>query len=200
MSESAAALRNFGGEGMEDEEIIALYWQRSEDAIYETNAKYGRLCRSIAYNVLGSREDCEECVNDAYFAVWNAIPEQRPARFAAFLGRITRNLALKRYEYLTAEKRNPAAAVSLSELSDCVSGREGPEDAAEARRVEAAISRFLSALEEHKRVVFLRRYWYFDSIQSISDKTGFSHGKVKSMLHQTRRRLREYLESEGIDV
>ena len=185
---------------MEDQQIIALYWSRDPQAIDHSSRKYGAYLFTVAQRILSSREDCEECVNDAYFAVWNAIPEQCPARFAAFLGRITRNLALKRYEYLTAEKRNPAAAVSLSELADCVSGREGPEDAAEARRVEAAISRFLSALEEHKRVVFLRRYWYFDSIQSISDKTGFSHGKVKSMLHQTRRRLREYLESEGIDV
>ncbi len=185
---------------MEDEEIIGLYWQRSEDAIYETSAKYGRLCHSIARNVLASREDCEECVNDAYFAVWNAIPEQRPARFAAFLARITRNQALKRYEYLSAEKRNPVATVSLEELSDCVSGRESPEDAVEFRRAEEAIGRFLRAQEEYKRVVFLRRYWYFDSIQRISDSTGFSQSKVKSILHQMRRKLRAYLESEGIEV
>ena len=185
---------------MEDEDIIALYWARDERAIRETSLKYGRLCRSIAGNILASREDCEECVNDAYLALWNAIPQQRPANLAAFLSRVTRNLALKRCEYLMAEKRNPAAAVSLEELGGCVSGRESPEDAAEARRVEEAIGRFLRGQEEHKRVVFLRRYWYFDSIAAISESTGFSQSKVKSMLHQTRRKLRVYLESEGIEV
>ena len=107
---------------MEDTALIDLYWQRDETAIEATAAKYGGLCGSIARNILKAPEDCEECLNDTYFAVWNAIPEQRPGRFSVFVSRITRNLALKKWEYLSAAKRNPAAVISLEELGDCVSG------------------------------------------------------------------------------
>ena len=124
---------------MDDESIIALYWHRDENAIYETSVKYGKLCRHIAGNILSSREDCEECVNDTYLGVWNAIPEQHPARFPAFIGRITRNLALKRYDYLTAAKRSAVAVNSLEELDECVSGSFSVEDEVEARRVERLI-------------------------------------------------------------
>lgn len=103
---------------MDDQKLIELYWMRDEDAIRETAVKYGKLCTYIAKNILKNIEDCEECVNDAYLAVWNAIPTQRPNRFAAFISRITRNLALKKYEYLSADKRNPSAVMSLDELGD----------------------------------------------------------------------------------
>ena len=119
---------------MEDTALIDLYWQRDETAIEATAAKYGGLCGSIARNILKAPEDCEECLNDTYFAVWNAIPEQRPGRFSVFVSRITRNLALKKWEYLSAAKRNPAAVVSLEELGDCVSGTDGVEDEMENRR------------------------------------------------------------------
>ena len=105
---------------MEDEDIIALYWARDERAIRETSLKYGRLCRSIAGNILASREDCEECVNDTYLALWQAIPDARPARFSAFVGKVARNTALKRCEYLSAAKRSPDALLALDELGDCV--------------------------------------------------------------------------------
>ena len=149
---------------MEDQTLIDLYWSRDEAAIAQTAAKYGRLCSYIAGNILKSPEDCEECVNDSYLAVWNAIPTQRPERFSVFLSRITRNLALK------------------------------------ARRIEAAISAFLRKLPEEKRVVFLRRYWYFDTIAAICRDTGSSESRVKSMLYHTRRKLREHLEREGIEL
>ena len=185
---------------MDDRELIDLYWARDEDAIKETSAKYGRLCSYIADNVLGNAEDSEECVNDTYLAVWNAIPPQRPSRFSVFVSRITTNLALKKYEYISAAKRNPSAVVSLDELGDCVSGTYCVESEIENQRIENAIDRFLFQQSGEKRTVFIRRYWYFDSIACICMHTGFSQSKVKSILYEMRLKLRKYLESEGIDV
>lgn len=185
---------------MEDTALIGLYWQRDETAIEATATKYGGLCGSIARNILKAPEDCEECLNDTYLAVWNAIPEQRPSRFSVFVSRITRNLALKKWEYLSAAKRNPAAVVSLEELGDCVSGTDGVEDEMENRRIERIIDAFLWEQSREKRDVFIRRYWYFDSIGAICEATGFSESKVKSMLLAMRRKLRDYLESEGVEI
>lgn len=185
---------------MEDERIIELYWARDEDAIRETASKYGKLLFHITGNILSSREDSEECVNDTYLGLWNAIPQERPSPLSVFAGRIARNLALKKYAYLRAEKRNPEAVCSLEELGDCVCGRESVENEAENRRVEQLIDAFLRRLEEEKRNIFLRRYWYFDSIDAICQHTGYSQSKIKSMLFHTRRRLRDYLESEGIEL
>lgn len=185
---------------MDDNKIVELYWERREEAIKETALKYGRLCTHIAKNILLSCEDSEECVNDTYFAVWNAIPNERPNRFSAFISRITRNLALKKYEYISAAKRNPIAITSLEELGDCVSGTESPESGIESRRIEITIDKFLWRQSEEKRTVFIRRYWYFDSIENICENTGFTQSKVKSMLYEMRRKLRKYLESEDIEV
>lgn len=185
---------------MDDYKIIELYWERKETAIKETSLKYGGLCTRIAQNILSSYEDSEECVNDTYFAVWNAIPDERPHIFSAFISRITRNLALKKYEYISALKRNPAAITSFEELGDCVSGTDSVESEAESRRVENMINKFLWQQREEKRNVFIRRYWYFDSIENICRSTGFSQSKVKSMLYEMRRKLRAYLESEGIEL
>ena len=185
---------------MDDNKIVELYWERREEAIKETALKYGRLCTHIAKNILLSCEDSEECVNDTYFAVWNAIPNERPNRFSAFISRITRNLALKKYEYISAAKRNPIAITSLEELGDCVSGTESPESEIESRRIEITIDKFLCRQSEEKRTVFIRRYWYFDSIENICENTGFTQSKVKSMLYEMRRKLRKYLESEDIEV
>lgn len=185
---------------MDDNKIVELYWERMEEAIKETALKYGRLCTHIAKNILLSCEDSEECVNDTYFAVWNAIPNERPNGFSAFISRITRNLALKKYEYISAAKRNPIAITSLEELGDCVSGTESPESEIESRRIEITIDKFLWRQSEEKRTVFIRRYWYFDSIENICENTGFTQSKVKSMLYEMRRKLRKYLESEDIEV
>ena len=184
----------------EDYEIIGLYYDRSEDAIAETDVKYGSLCRHIAVNILASREDVEECVNDTYLGVWNAIPPKRPDRLSAFIGKITRNLALKRYEYLSAGKRNPEASCSLSELEECVSGQDSVESELEKRRIEKAISDFLWSENETARWIFIRRYWYFDSIEHIVGRSGFSRSKVTSLLFRSRKRLRNYLQKEGISI
>lgn len=185
---------------MDDEKIIQLYFARDENALTETAAKYGRLCSRIASNILSSREDCEECVNDTYLTLWNTIPPQRPSKLSAFTGRITRNLSLKKLEYSTAAKRNPEAVCSLEELNNCVSGRDTPESELEGKRVETAISDFLWRQSKIKRCIFVRRYWYFESIDSICLKTGYSRSKVTSMLHNLRQKLRKHLESEGITI
>ena len=185
---------------MEDSKIIELYWARSENAISETDTKYGKLCRYIAMNILFCVEDSEECVNDTYLGVWNAIPPQKPDKFSAFISKITRNLALKKFEFINAAKRNPEAVVSLAELEECVSGKDCVENELEYRRIEKAISDFLWKQNIYKRTVFIRRYWYFEPIDSICKRCGFSRSKVVSMLHHTRLKLREYLESEGIEL
>ena len=185
---------------MEDKEIIELYWARNERAITETSSKYGRLCFYIANNILANHQDSEECVNDTYLGLWNAIPRQRPTRFSVFVSRIARNLALKKYEYLSAAKRNPEAVCSFEELSDCVSGSAYVETELENKRIEQVIDSFLWRQGEEKRNIFISRYWYFESIGSICKRTGFSQSKVKSMLFDLRQKLKKCLESEGIEL
>lgn len=185
---------------LDDKVLIDLYWARNEAAIQETSAKYGKLCSYIANNILKNAEDCEECLNDTYFAVWNAIPVKRPNRFSAFISRITRNLALKKWEYLSAAKRNPSAVLSIDELGDCVSGTSSIESELESKHIENTIDAFLWDEGYEKRNIFIRRYWYFDSIETICKITGFSQSKVKSILYEMRIKLRKYLESEGIEV
>ena len=185
---------------MDDQALVDLYWARNEDAIQKTSTKYGKLCSYIANNILKNAEDCEECLNDTYFAVWNAIPVQRPNRFSVFISRITRNLALKKWGYLSAAKRNPSATISLDELGDCVSGTFSIEDEIESKHIESTIDVFLWEQGCEKRNIFIRRYWYFDSIESICKSTGFSQSKVKSILYELRLKLRKCLESEGIEV
>lgn len=185
---------------MEDHEIIELYWERREEAIKETSNKYGNLCTWIAGKILSSKMDQEECVNDVYLTVWNTIPVARPDRFPAFISKITRNLALKKYEYISASKRNPSVLFCLEELEGCVSGRESIESEMEIRQIVRAINTFLWQQEEEKRMVFLWRYWYFESIKTICNRTGFSISKVKSMLYEMRRKLRKQLEKEGFEI
>ena len=183
---------------MEDEKIIGLYWERSEDAIAETASKYGRLFFRIADNILSDQEDSEECVNDTYLGLWNAIPDARPSPFAAFSGMIRRNRSLKKYEYRSAAKRNPQAIRSFEELRECVSGRTSVENKVEERRIEQLIDAFLWQQREETRTVFLRRYWYADSIRDLALRFGCTEGKVKTLLFRTRARLRGYLDERGI--
>lgn len=182
---------------MDDAGIIALYFARDERAIEETAAKYGRLCFGIAKNILGSGEDSEECVNDTYLSVWNAIPPARPDNFPAYIGKIARNLSLKRLDFNTAEKRSPGVVVPLSELSEIVSPMALEPDGAELAR---AISDFLRGEKEPARSVFIRRYWFFDSVGDIAARYSFSESKVKSMLYHTRRRLKVYLGKAGFEL
>lgn len=182
---------------MEDQKIIDLYWQRSEQAIQETDSKYGGYCYSIAYNILTNREDSEESVSDTYFAAWRAMPPKRPGILSAFLGKITRHLSIDRWRRRTAEKRGGEIVLALEELEDCISDGLSTEDAVQKKELTVFINRFLDALPETERNVFLCRYWYVDGVQDIADTLGFSVSKVNSMLHRTRQKLRRALEREG---
>lgn len=184
---------------MEDERIIELYWARSEDAISETSNKYGSYCRQIAWNILYSSEDSEECVNDTYLRVWNTIPPHKPNKFSAFLGRITRNLALDRYKKLTADKRgNGQVTLALDELAECIPSADNTESAADDIALTDVLNRFLASLPAEKRKIFMRRYWYLSRIKEIAADFGMSESKVKMILMRTRNELKEILEKEGI--
>ena len=186
---------------MEDSQIIDLYWARSEQAVQETDTKYGGYCRAIAHNILKSLEDSEECVADTWLRAWNAMPPQRPSVLSAFLGRITRNLSLDRYKAARAEKRGgdsfPAA---LDELSECVPAMGGVEQTMDERELGRAIDRFLRTVPEKQCSLFLRRYWYVDTIAEIAVRYGLSESAVQMRLSRTRAKLCTYLEKEGIFV
>lgn len=184
---------------MDDKQIIELYCSRSETAISETAVKYGNYCHTIAYNILHSREDSEECVNDTYFRVWNAIPPERPNKLSVFLGRITRNLSLDRFEKSTAAKRGGGQLpLALEELGECVSTGHPEEQAVDALVLSQALNQFLEALGPEQRKIFLRRYWYFSSIREIARDFHLSESKVKMTLMRARNQLRQHLEQEGI--
>lgn len=184
---------------MDDLIIIELYFERDEKAIRETDKKYGRLCFSLAVNILGNSEDSEECVNDTYLSVWNKIPPTRPNNFMAFICKITRNLSLKRLDYNKAMKRTPESVVSFTELEDVLPDNKIMPDIENAD-IGKKISDFLKHEKPAVRAVFIRKYWFFDSISEIADRYSFSESKVKNMLYHSRNRLREYLKKEGIEV
>ena len=186
---------------MEDEKILELYRKRAESAIEETALKYGGYCTKIAMNILNSREDCAECVNDTYLNAWNAIPPQRPAIFSAFLGRITRNLSLNKYKAQRTKKRGGnELPLLLDELEECISSPENVESEYEAGELAKTISIFLYSIDRESRIVFVRRYWYIDSISDIAERLQMSEPKVKSMLFRTRNKLKAYLEHEGVVI
>lgn len=184
---------------MEDNQIIDLYFARSEAAIAQTAAKYGNYCYRIADNILSSREDAQECVNDTYLAAWNAMPPKRPGILSAFLGKITRNISLDRWKRRAARKRGGGeAALSLEELDECLTGGQSPEREVERRELLRAINRFLDALPETQRDIFVCRYWYLDSIEDIGTRFGYSQSKVTTILFRLRKKLAAHLEKEGL--
>ena len=188
-----------GDDDTEDQKIIDLYWNRSENAITETAVKYGRYCTAIAYGILGSREDAQECVSDAYLTAWNAIPPRRPADLGTYLGKITRNLSIDRLRTRSREKRGGGEApLALEELEEVVAGSDSQENEAVRKELTAALNRFLAGLTQQERYVFVRRYWYLDSLTDISEKTGFSGSKVASMLFRLRGRLKKQLMKEEL--
>lgn len=186
---------------MEDKAIIALYWKRDEEAIVQTHTKYGRYLGTIAYHILDNKEDCKECVNDTYFRVWDAIPSDKPSAFRAYIGKITRNLSLKRYAGNNAQKRGGGeVAMLLDELMDCISANENVEKEVEASELVYTINEFLRELSEEHRALFVRRYWYAHSIREISVLTGYSESKIKSILFRLRAKLKLCLNNKGVEI
>ena len=184
---------------MTDLEIIELYFERDEKAIKETDAKYGKLCHSIANNILNNEQDSEECVNDTYIGVWNAIPPTRPNNFMSFVCRIARNLSLKRLEAMARQKRSSATIVSLDELAEVLPDESIASGVSDGD-IAKAISDFLRNEKEDVRNVFMRKYYFFDSIGDIALRFGFTESKVKSMLFHTRNKLKDYLIKEGVEI
>ena len=182
---------------MEDKLIVDLYWARNEDAIEQTAVKYGNMMHATSKSITGSHEDAEECVNDAYLAAWNSMPENRPTYLGGYMAKIIRNISINRYDHNHAAKRY-AVQVVFEELEECLGESETPEDQYEAGCLREVLDGFLAGLSEEKRVVFLRRYFYTDSISEIAQRMQMSEGKVKSMLFRMRAQLAEVLKEAGI--
>ena len=186
---------------MDDAKIVQLYWDRDEQAIPVTASKYGNYCSSIAMNILGSREDAEECVNDTYMRAWTSIPPHRPGVLSAFLGKIVRNLAIKRYKHNTATKRGGGQApVVLDEIAEFVSDTGSVEQVIDRKELATAIDRFLDGLPASKRNIFVCRYWYFDSIADIANRFGMTENNVYVTLNRLRLKLRTYLLERGFEL
>ena len=185
---------------MTDDRIIGLYLERSENAVTETQRQYGRYFTSIAYGIVRNESDAEEVVNDVYLQAWNTIPPEHPGNLRAFLGRITRQLAIKRLEHNTAKKRGEGQYLSvIEELEECISGGDG-EDIPDMLALRDTLNRFLRTLPEDVRGVFIRRYWHMQSIAQIATVCSMSESRVKSQLMRTRKKLKTYLMEEGFSV
>ena len=186
---------------MDDKSIIELFFQRDESALCLVKEKFGGLLTSVANGLLKNGEDCEECVNDALLAAWNAIPPAEPENLGAYLCKITRNLSLKRWREKTAEKRGGKGALYLlSELDECLPDNKSIDDAVAERELSSLIDSFLRTLDADERDLFILRYFYFCSVSELSDRFGFSKSKVKTQLFRTRQKLSLVLQKEGVII
>lgn len=186
---------------MEDSQIIQLYWDRNQAAIPATSQKYGNYCQSIAQNILGNNQDAEECVNDTYLSAWNTMPPHRPNILSTFLGKITRNLSFNKYKHNHAEKRDSGEInFVLDELAECVSDTSDVEQEIDRRELIEEINLFLKSLPSVKRNIFVGRYWYADSIQTLAKRFGMTENNVSVLLNRTRKQLRGYLSERGFEL
>ena len=184
---------------MEDSRIIELFWQRDEQALLHTQEKYGAYCTRLARNILDDEEDAVECVNDTWLRVWSSIPPERPKHLQYFLARITRNLALDRYRQEHAVKRGGGTTdVALEELSQVLASRDDPQKSCEAKELESAINRFVGRLPRREGDLFIRRYYFLESISDIAQRFGLTTNHVTVILSRTRRKLKAHLEKEGL--
>ena len=183
---------------LEDEKIIELYWARHESAIDETDKKYRTFCMYISRNILNDISDAEECINDTWLAAWNTIPPERPVSLSAFLGKIVKNLSLKKFRYNNSEKRRKEVTVSIEEISESAVSISDTESRTDSGELAYIISEFLRGQSKEKRVMFLRRYWFFDSYSQISELVGVSEESVRVSLMRLRKKLKKYLEERGI--
>ncbi len=182
---------------MEDKLIVDLYWARNEDAITQTSIKYGKMMHATSRSIVGTHEDAEECVNDAYLAAWNSMPENRPTYLGGYMAKIIRNISINRYDHNHAAKRYGVQVV-FEELEECLGDSRTPEEEYESGCLREVLDDFLAGLEPEKRIVFLRRYFYTDSISDIAARMQVSEGKIKSMLFRLRAQLAEVLKEAGI--
>ncbi len=185
---------------LEDNEIIGMFFSRSEQAISETREKYGSACLAISRNILGSALDAEECLSDALLALWQRIPPEKPEPFRAYLFRIVRNISIAKYHSNTAGKRNSFYDVALDELEECLAGAGTVEQEITARELSTLIDRFLGTLDEDSRMLFVRRYWYSDSVKALAERFGTTENNLSVRLSRLRTKLRKYLQKEGYKI
>lgn len=185
---------------MEDAKIIDLYWKRNENAIAETDKKYGTYCHTISYNILKVHEDAEECVSDTYQHAWESIPPERPSKLKIWLGVVVRNITIDLCRKNHAQKRYDEFNVLLSELDDCVPSSESVEQIADAKALAEIINYWLSELSESDRKLFLRRYWYGEALVSIAQSRGLSANALTQKLYRMRCSLKSHLEKEGVTI
>lgn len=183
---------------MDDQHIVELFIARSETAIPVMEDAYGRLCKSIMYRILENEQDIEECMNDVLLAVWNQIPPNKPNPLRAYVCKIARNLAITRYKNNSAIKRNSQYDTALDELTDVLSSDETVEENYEARELREAINGFLAVQKKMDRILFTKRFYFFESIREIAKETGCSCNYISVHLHRTKERLKKYLEKEGL--
>ena len=182
---------------MEDYKIVDLYWARNEQGITESERKYGRILRSLAFSLLSSHEDAEECVNDTYLDAWNAMPTARPTYLGAFLSKITRRISIDRFRSDHRQKRGGMGMI-MEELSECIPDTDSVTADYENRRLSHALDRFLAALAPERRVMFVRRYFYSQSVSEIARALGVGESKVKVTLYRLREELRRELEEQEL--
>ncbi len=184
---------------MEDGKIIELYWRRSQEAIVESQKKYENYCMKIAMNVLSNREDARECVNDVWLAAWDKIPPNRPEILSAFLGKIARRISIDCYRRQTAAKRGGnEMTLALEELEECLVARDTVEELIEKKELERSLNEFIHELDEEKQDMFVRRYWYLDSMKQIARRHKCSESKVRTTLFRCRKQLQEKMQEEGM--
>ena len=182
---------------MLDEQIIELFFERSEQAISELDNKYGKVLHNLSSNILNDRWDAEECVNDAYLGAWNTIPPQKPNPLKTYVCRITRNIAITKYHSNTAVKRNSHYDVAIEELAYCLFSQDTPEEQLNVKELTFLLDRFLGNLDVRSRVMFVRRYWYADSVADIADAFRMRPNSVSVQLSRIRNKLRKFLMQEG---
>lgn len=185
---------------MDDNAIIELFFARQEDAIKETRSKYGDFIRFIAFSITGILTEAEECENDTYLKLWKSIPPEKPEFFKAYIGKIVRNCALSCYRKNKAAKRDGGVTVLLDELSECIPDSTDIEEEYFGKQLSQLLSDWLKSLPEDSRALFIRRYWYCESVKAIAENTGMSPSKISSLLFGLRKQLKKELEKEGVTV
>ena len=178
---------------IDDEKIIEMFFERSEQGIRELDNKYGAVCHSLSYNIVNSRQDAEECVNDAYLGVWNTIPPTRPNPLLSYIAKIVRNISLKSYWRKEADKRSGQYTIALQEIEGCIADSKTVEDEIEARELARIIEEFLDTLTVENRVIFMRRYWFADSYKDIAELVGISEKNISVRLTRIREKMKQYL-------
>ncbi len=186
---------------MHDNEIVEMYFARSEAAISETDKKYGGYCRTLTYNILYSREDSEECVNDTYMKLWEVIPPQRPMKLGVYIAQVARRLALNMRRKMQTIKRGGGMSQAVfDEIAECMASDKTVESSADDDALVAALNGFLASLDGEKQKMFMKRYYHFCSTADIAEEMHCSEEKVRTTLHRVRERLKKHLEKEGIEI